>query len=460
MALISHDARQRRLALLALLAAVALAVVAAWPLLHRLYVAQTLFRPATIVQNFTHMADIFPARVVPASGTPRPLPAGTPIALPAQFEAYGRHDTAAYLRDTGTDALLVLQDGKLVFEQYYQGVTPATPHISWSLAKSMISMLIGVAIQEGKIHSVNDPVDRYAPELRGTAYAGVPLRDVLHMASGVKFDENYDNRDADVVKLARTLVLGGSFNAYARNLAREHAPGTHRHYSSFDTQVLAMVLRGATGQTVAGYQQDKLWGPLGAEHDAWWLVDGEGMEMGFGGFNAVARDYARFGQLYLDRGRVGDRQLVPEQWVLDSVRMDAPLLRPQAGQPNELGIGYGYQWWVPEDGARDYMGIGVYNQFIYVSPATRTVIVKNSANARYTSDDFVPIMEHLAMFRAIAAVASRAAAPAIGSATAAAPAAATGQPGASPAPAAAAGAAGNPVPALPLPASRPAAGAR
>lgn len=410
MALISPRDRQRRLAWLALFATLLLALAAAWPLLHRVYVAATLFREESIVHNFTHMAEVFPSRLVPASTAPRALPAGAPLQLPAHFSGFGEDQSVQhYLRDTGTDALLVLQDGRLVFEKYYRGTDARTPHISWSLAKSMISALLGIAIQEGRIASVNDPVDRYAPELRGTAYAGVPLKDVLHMSSGVAFDENYDNDDADVVKLARTLVLGGSFNAYARKLKRESAPGTRRHYSSFDTQVLAMVLRGATGQTVAGYQQDKLWQPMGAEHDAWWLVDSEGMEMGFGGFNAVPRDFARFGQLYLDKGRVDGRQLVPAAWIRDSSRMDEPQLRPQAGQPNELGIGYGYQWWVPEDGARDYMGIGVYNQFIYVAPSTRTVIVKTSGNHRYTADDYVPIMQHLALFRAIAAAASGAA---------------------------------------------------
>lgn len=410
MALVSPDARQRRLAWLALLATLLLALVAAWPLLHRAYTAATLFRADVIVHNFTHMAETFPSRVVPASTAPRALPVGAPLELPGRFAAFGQDfQTRQYLRDTGTDSLIVLQDGRVVFERYYQGTDARTPHISWSLAKSLISALLGIAVQEGKIASVNDPVDRYAPELRGTAYAGVPLKDVLHMSSGVKFDENYDSDDADVVKLARTLVLGGSFNAYAKKLQRESAPGTRRHYSSFDTQVLAMVLRGATGQTVGGYLQDKLWQPMGAEHDAWWLVDTEGMEMGFGGFNAVPRDFARFGQLYLDKGMVDGRPLVPAAWIRDSVRMDEPQLRPQAGQRNELGIGYGYQWWVPEDGARDYMGIGVYNQFIYVSPATRTVIVKTSGNHRYTADDFVPIMQHLAMFRAIAAMADGAA---------------------------------------------------
>lgn len=398
---------RRRVIALVLVVLAALALLLSWPVLKRAWKGETLFDADSIVHNFTHMTDTFAAVRVPPAAVPRPLPAGTPVALPARFTAFGQAFTPEqYLRDTGTDGLIVLQDGKVVFEQYYQGNHAGNVHISWSLAKSTISAMLGIARAEGRIASVQDPVERYAPQLKGTAYEGVPLKAVLQMSSGVRFDENYDNPRADVVRLARTLVLGGSFNAYAAKLEREHPPGTRRHYSSFDTQVLAMVLEGATGRRVADYMREKLWEPMGAEHEAWWLVDSEGMAMGFGGFNAVLRDYARFGQLYLDKGRVDGRQVVPADWIAESLAMDAPHLLPQAGQQNELGIGYGYQWWVPEQAARDFMGIGVYNQFIYVSPATHTVIVKTSGNHRYTADDFVPIMQHLALFRAIAAAAS------------------------------------------------------
>lgn len=410
MPLPSLSPRRRRRAALALALVLAVALALSWPLLRRAYVAATLFDRGVISQHFTHMTAVFPSVPVAPAAAPRPLPAGAPLALPARFTAFGQaHDVVAYLRATGTDGLIVLQDGNVVFEQYYQGHDAASPHISWSLAKSTISAMIGIALRDGAIRGVDDPVERYAPQLRGTAYAGVPLKAVLQMSSGVAFNENYDDDNADVVRLARTLVLGGSFNAYARKLKKEFPPGTHRHYSSFDTQVLAMVLEGATGRRLPAYMQDKLWRPLGAEQEARWLVDSEGMAMGFGGLNAVLRDYARFGQLYLDKGRVDGREVVPAAWIRESLDMDAPHLLPRAGQRNELGIGYGYQWWIPEDAARDYMGIGVYNQFIYVAPATRTVVVKLSANPDYTADDFVPIMEHLALFRAIAAAASGAA---------------------------------------------------
>lgn len=405
----SFLSRHRHVLITLLLATIVVVALGLYPVVKRAHKAATLFDANSIVHNFTHMTDTFPSVAVPAATPPRALPAGPALALPAQFTAFGRDESlSGYLDATGTDGFIVLQDGAVVHEQYWRGQHAGGVHISWSLAKSTISAMLGIAQAEGRIRSVMDPVERYAPALKGSAYEGVPLRDVLQMSSGVAFDENYDNPDADVVKLAHTLVLGGSFNAWAHKLKRAHPPGTVRHYSSFDTQVLAMVLEGATGRRVADYMQEKLWQPMGAEYAAHWLVDSEGMVMGFGGLNATLRDYARFGQLYLDKGVVNGRQVVPAAWIADSVRTDAPHLQVQAGQQNEHGLGYGYQWWIPPQSNGDFLGIGVYNQFIYVSPATRTVIVKTSGNHRYTADDYVPIMEHVAMFRAIAAAASTA----------------------------------------------------
>lgn len=390
---------------LALMTSVTLYV---WPWAMRLHKASTLFKPEEIVYNFTHMAEIFPATRVPASTQSQPLPVGTAIQLPEQFAIFGEtHNTDEFLKKTGTTGLLVLQNGQIVFEQYYQGHHPDEVHISWSLAKSTLSALTGIALHEGLIHSVQDPVDQYAPDLKGTGYEGVRLKDVLQMSSGIRFNENYDDEKSDIAQLARIEAVGGSFNAYAKNLVNENKPGTYRRYKSFDTQVLAMVLRGATGRSIADYMHEKLWQPLGAEHDAWWLVDSNGMEMGFGGFNATLRDYARFGELYLNEGTLNGSAIVPSTWVNESLTMDGPHLQPGHNPQADSAIGYGYQWWIPDSPQRDFLAIGVYDQFIYVSPMTHTVIVKNSADVNYTSDDYIPTMQHVELFRAIATAASK-----------------------------------------------------
>jgi CubicO group peptidase (beta-lactamase class C family) len=394
---------------LCLVPVIAAALFLCGPTGQRVMKAQTLFDRDEIAWNFTHMAALFPAVTVTAADHPSVLTEGTRLTLPETFTRDTHPmNTAAFLRDTELTGLLVLQDGQIVHEEYRLGHTATQQHISWSLAKSTISAMLGIAVAEGHIHSVMDPVDRYAPALANTVYAGVPLRDVLHMASGVHFDENYDAPFSDVVTLARAVAFGGDFNAVAQGLGRDHPPGTVRHYSSFDTQVLAMVLQGATGRPVSRWMQEKLWQPMGAEADAAWLVDGQGMVMGFGGFNAVLRDYGRFGLLYLNDGRVDGKQVVPAEWIRESLRMDAAHLTPGVSALSDSPLGYGYQWWIPDDAGQDFMGIGVYNQFIYISPSTRTVIVKNSANHRYTTDDYEITMQHLAFFRAVAAAAAQA----------------------------------------------------
>lgn len=371
----------------------------------RISKAASMFDKDEIVHNFTHMKDIFTRSEVPKADVPVPLDyASLQASLPRTLSVEGAFmDTQYFLDYTGTTGLLVIKDGVVLYENYWRGHHANQQHISWSLAKSMISALIGVAISEGYITNVNDPVDQYAPQLKDTAYNDVPLKHVLQMSSGVGFNEDYDDDNADVVQLARIAAVGGSFNAYAKKLKREHEPGTFNHYSSFDTQVLAMVLQGATQRSLSDYMAEKLWQPLGTENNGYWITDSQGMEMAFGGFNATLRDYARFGLLYLNQGQWNGKQLVPTDWIKESLSMDGSHLLPDNTE-RESFLGYGYQWWIPDNPQRDYMAIGVYSQFIYVSPKKNVVIVKNSANHRYVTafDDFVTTYLHLALFRSIA----------------------------------------------------------
>jgi len=386
--------------------ACALSVGCEWQKLLNLPKVATFFDESRIVENFTSMPSVFETRTVAAPASSITVPrAEQSAALPDFFPLDGAFFPVDYfLEYTGTTGLLIIRNGEIVLEEYRQGHAQDKVHVSWSVAKSMISALIGIAIAEGKIADVQAPVERYATRLQGTAYEGVPLKHVLQMSSGVAFSEDYDDDNSDVVQLARIAALGGSFNEYATRLQRNAQPGTVNHYSSYDTQVLAMVLQGATGMSLSEYMSKKLWQPMGAEQDAYWVVDSEGMEMGFGGFTATLRDYGRFGLLYLNQGQVNDQQIVPAAWITESLTMDSPHLQP--GNPaRETFLGYGYQWWIPDNAQRDYMAIGVYNQFIYVSPQHNVVIVKNSANHHYVTDfdDFVTTYLHLAFFRHVAA---------------------------------------------------------
>ncbi|HEX3407129.1 MAG TPA: serine hydrolase [Caulobacteraceae bacterium] len=359
-----------------------------------------LFGGGSQVENFREMSTIYPVRVIRRSSRPVPLRPGPSIELPSRFAFEGREiDTAEFLADMEATGLLVLKDDRLVFERYWLGYDATTQVASWSVGKSFVSALVGIAIDEGAIGSIEDDVARYAPELKGSAYDGVRLKDVLQMSSGAKWNEDYSDPQSDINRWLRLLAEGGSIDAFAASSVRECDPGTVNRYSTTDTHVLGMVVRGATRRSLTEYLREKLWDPLGAEADAFWVVDSTGVEVAGGGLSATLGDFARLGVLYLNGGMWNGRQIVSEDWVKASVTPDAPHLMPRPGS-----AGYGLQWWVP-DPSGAYTAIGAYNQFVWVDPASRTVIAKTSAFRRYAADlqpESYRISDHFALFRAIA----------------------------------------------------------
>lgn len=391
-----------------LLAAVAallcVVLLALRPLGARLWGLHSLFWPERIAENFRSMPDIFQSRPVPRTGVVLPL-SESPQALPERFAFNGREIAVSdWLVDSGTTGLLVMSADRIAYERYFQGYRPQSRAISWSVGKSFVSALVGIALAEGAIGSVRDPVSDYVPALRGGGYDGVPLQDVLEMASGIDFKEDYADPDAHINRLGQVIALGGSADAWVAGLRREVAPGSRNHYASADTQVLGMVLKAATGRGLADYMADKLWSRLGSECDGRWLTDSEGAEIAFGGLNLCLRDYARFGLLYLHDGRnLAGEQVLPRQWVRDSVSPGKDFLRPglslREGQPS---LGYGYQWWIPQGDEGEFMAVGVYGQFVYVNPQRRVVIAKTSAYAAYNEDGERMEFEALEAFRAIA----------------------------------------------------------
>ena len=348
----------------------------------------SLFRGGSQVENFREMATIYPVRVIRRASTVAPFEPGAPTELPATFEFQGKRlDTAQFLSEMETTGLLVLKDGRVVFERYWHGYDETTQAASWSVGKSFVSALLGVAIDDGAIGSVEDQVTQYAPMLNkpGGAYDGVRIKDVLQMSSGARWSEDYSDPESDIGRWGRVLSGGGSIDAFAAECVRGCEPGTFNRYNSTDTHVLGMVLRGATGRSLTEYLREKLWEPLGAEADAFWVVDSTGTEMAAGGLNAVLRDYARLGELYRNGGVWRARRIVSEAWVKASVTPDAPHLMPGPRPTALLPWGYGYQWWVP-DTSGAFSALGVYNQLVWVDPPTRTVIAQTAAFRRYGAD--------------------------------------------------------------------------
>jgi CubicO group peptidase (beta-lactamase class C family) len=267
-----------------------------------------------------------------------------------------------------------------------------------SVAKSFVSATLGIAVDEGFVKSIEQPITDYVPSLAGSAYDGVRIKDILQMSSGARWNEDYSDPDSDVMRFAEIFALGGSLNEFTATLQRQRPPGTFNQYNSADTQALAMLISQATGRSLTDYMTEKLWLPMGPENDAYWMLDAEGVEMAFGGLNATARDYAKLGELFRLKGRRDGRQIVPEAWVHASITPDAPHLMAGNNPNSDYPMGYGLQWWVPEGTEGEFSAIGVYNQFIFVNPTRDTVIVKLSANNAYATDEEIAGDSELATF--------------------------------------------------------------
>jgi CubicO group peptidase (beta-lactamase class C family) len=369
--------------------------------LDRLAVITNLFTGAPQHEVFDRIKKIFPTAPMPAALKSFQFPLGSPVDLPESYVFDNmRRKTADLLVETDTSALLVLEDGKLRFERYWLTGEQDVQWMSMSVAKSFISALVGIAIDEGHIRSVEDAVSDYVQELKGSAYDGVRIKDVLQMSSGANWTEVYGDPDSSISQIGAVIATGGALNAFASSLARARDPGTYRLYNSADTQVLGMLLLNATGRAVHDYMTEKLWHPLGMEFDGYWVIDDTNMEMTFGGLNATARDFAKLGELYRNNGRWNGQQIVSADWVRQSVTPDAPHLQPGSLPSSDSIMGYGYQWWIPPGDNGEFSAIGVYNQFVYVHPTRNVVICKLSANRSYSQSNDREA-EHVALFRSI-----------------------------------------------------------
>jgi CubicO group peptidase (beta-lactamase class C family) len=370
--------------------------------LQRLYRVINLFNSDVIVENFRTMGDKFNSRTI--SHGPDVFTFKQNIKkLPAKYTFNGEaKSVSSFIDRTGTTGFIVIKDDTILFEKYYQGNTEASKAISWSVAKSFVSALFGIAVSEGSIKDINQPVTDYLPLLKNSGYNGVSIKNVLQMSSGIRFNEDYGDFNSDINKMGRYFGLNMPLADFVASLKAEKQQGIYHHYVSMDTQVLGMILREATGKNLSEYAQEKLWKPLGMESDAYWLIDSSGMEAAFAGLNVTLRDYARFGRLYLNKGNWNGKQIVPAAWVKASVTPDAPHLMPGKRSNASWVLGYGYQWWIPLNPDGDYLAIGIYGEAIYVYPRYNIVIVKTSAYTDYNKDGDDMEIESIEMFRAIA----------------------------------------------------------
>lgn len=362
--------------------------------------AATWFRKANRVGSWSAMDSVgLPVRAVPRGGPVDPLvAAAAPPPILYRFRNVG-YTLDDYLERQQVTGLLILKDGEVVAERYRYGREAGARFLSFSMAKSVTSLLVGMAAQRGAIASLDDPAEKYAKELTGSAYGATTLRQLLRMSSGLVFTERYDGND-DVARMSRAAATGQPpMVEVLRSIGERHAPaGQVFRYASAETEVLGRVLTGATGRTLAELTGEWLWQPLGAERDAFWVLARDGQERASGYFNATLRDWARLGRMLARDGKVGGRQVVPLEYLREATdaSRQPPAFAPGRAAP---GQGYGYQFWLLPGRERSFALQGVHGQAIFVQPASGIVMVQTAVfDAASGRQDPAPSQERAALW--------------------------------------------------------------
>lgn len=307
------------------------------------------------------------AREIAPSANPTPLPPGKPLAIPGIDE---------YFKSQNASAMVILQDGKVRFERYALDFDASSRWTSFSVAKSFTSTLVGAAIQDGYIKSLDDKVSQYVTGLKGSAYDDVTVRQLLTMSSGVKWNEDYEDPNSDVSQFNKAKPEPGldAIVSYMRKLPRAHPPGEKWNYNTGETNLVGLLVSSATKKTLSDYLEEKIWKPAGMEAKATWLLGKTGQEIAGCCIQAATRDYARMGLLVLANGVAGGKQIVPADWFAQAIVKQMPIPFP--------GRGYGYQWWTYDDGS--VAARGIFGQGIFIDPRRKLVIASNANWTRAT----------------------------------------------------------------------------
>src|ERR1700734_2802655 len=341
------------------------------------------------VSTFRNIDRLFPVRVVKRGSSVLALARAPKPMNKVEFSSGGKsYDLIDYMALNRVTALLVLKDGKIAYEDYEMGNTEKTRWMSMSMVKSITSSLMGAAIQQGYIHGIDDSVTQYVAKLKGSAYDGVSIRNLLQMASGVKWDEAFTDPASDRRRMLEAQIAQhpGAILDLMSKLPRAGAPGTIWNYSTGETFVAGAVVRSAVGRPLAQYLSERIWTKAGMESDAtWWLESPDGLEIGGSGLSATLRDYGRFGLFLMNGGVAGGERILPDGWVRD------------AGSSKTIGgkfVDYGYMIWPfsaspgsVNQGA--FQAVGIYGQHIYVNPRERVVIVVWSAQPKPTDKEVI-----------------------------------------------------------------------
>jgi CubicO group peptidase (beta-lactamase class C family) len=329
------------------------------------------------VGSFSHLDSILPHYTLEKAASPLPLPrAASEPRIEYRF-AQQKHGIDDFLEHQRVTGLLLIKDGEILVERYQYDRSAANRFLSHSMAKSIVSLAVGMALAEGKIASLDDTVAKYVPRLAGAPYGETTIRNILRMSSGVPFSEVYDGKD-DLTRFSIARYKRGSIEALREFKLREVEQGKHFHYASSETVNLVLALREATGMPLSEYLTPRLWQPMGAEADATWIKSPDGTVIGMGSFNAVLRDYGRLGMLLANDGVAGGKQIVPRAYLLEATDWHR---QPDAFAPRKATqyFGYGYQFWLFPGEKRRFALLGIHGQSIFVDPELKLVLVITGA---------------------------------------------------------------------------------
>jgi CubicO group peptidase (beta-lactamase class C family) len=325
--------------------------------------------------QFRRMYELFPSDRAAHGTHVHALPEGKPLAL-------GQGVLARYMDEHHLAGVMVLQHGRVRLQRFAPGFGPAQRWESFSVAKSVTSTLLGIALQRGDIHSLDDTLGTYIPELRDSAYAKVTVQQLLTMTSGVHWNEDYADAKSDVAQMYMHPCVDGQAHilSYLKKQPRQWSAGTHWNYNTAETDLLGILVQRATHHSLAAYLSQTIWKPYGMAADAYWIKDEcDGSDTGGSGLSATLGDYARLGQFMLDGGRIDGKPVVARAWL------DGALHRQE--NVDDPDRGYGYLWWTDNDGS--YAAIGIFGQMVYVDPARQLVIAQVGAWPHATSDELV-----------------------------------------------------------------------
>ncbi|MDG2047290.1 MAG: serine hydrolase [Halioglobus sp.] len=308
------------------------------------------------------LAVLAKANVIEAGDTAFPIPKGEPIIVPM--------DVTTYMREQRTAALVIIQDGKIRMEKYGLGFDARGQWTSFSVAKSFTSTLVGAAIKDGFISSIEDKVSDYIPGLKGSAYDDVSIQQLLTMTSGVRWNEDYEDKNSDVALFNEHKAEPGldATVSYMRALPREAPAGEKWAYKTGETNLIGVLVSSATGKTLSEYLSEKIWTPFGMEQNGSWLLGATGHEISGCCIQASTRDFARFGLFILGGAQIDGKPVLPEDWIAAATTRQADI--------GLVGKGYGYQWWTDDDGS--FAAQGIFGQGIFIDPKRKLVIASNS----------------------------------------------------------------------------------